>query len=83
MHHGSPAASPEALLDTNAKLQSWNPMQPGSYRRHEQVRERENDRGYRDSQLERERKNAGVMIRLERIPDKQLESLFDCDEGTY
>lgn len=29
------------------------------------------------------KKNAGAMLRLEHIPDKQLESLFDCDEGTY
>lgn len=28
-------------------------------------------------------KNAGVMLGLESVPDKQLESLFDCDEGTY
>lgn len=64
------------ILDTN-------PTQAGSYRRQEQVRKRENDRGYGDRRLEREGENVGVMLRLECIPDKQLESLFDCDEGTY
>lgn len=49
LHHGSPQG------DYGYKCipQSWNPTMAASYRRQEQVRKRENDRGYRDRRLER------------------------------